>query len=250
MAAYADYVNEVRVEVDDVAARAFTTADLYLWISEAARQISLAGRNLRGEWSVAFAAGTATGNVSSNLVIEIDDAWWKFDASEMRYPLQIVNHRDMHSRWGMYRDIRQGIPTYLTGVKTSTSGALAVAAQTMELRLYPIPQAAGVLYYQGSRAASIPTIGASPSTPATDQVECEVGWEYLIVKYAASKALARGRDPQRAAQLMEEYMDGLRLLASFADSMHLPGSREFVPQYFGNAWQGYGYGGDYGDWGY
>ncbi len=231
MATYDEVVATIRYDIDDVSARAFPTNDLYQWISKAAREISLAARNLRGEWSVSFAAAVATGNVQSNLVMQIDDAWWKFDSSEMRYPLQIMNHRDMHSRWGLYRDIRQGIPKFLTASKTSTSGALAVAAATMELRLYPIPQAAGVLSYQGTRAASIPNLSVAPT--GSHQVECEVGWEYLLVKFGSAMALGRGRDSTRAAQLMAEYQDGLALLASFADQEHLPNSREYVPSYFG-----------------
>lgn len=229
MATYTEMVTAIRKDLDDVAARSFLTSDIYHWIDQGARGISLAARNLRGEWSVSFAAATATGNVASNLIIEIDDAWWKFDTSELRYPLKTMNHRDMHSRWGMYRDIRQGIPKFVTATKTSTSGAIAVAAATMELRLYPIPQASGVLYYQGPRAASIPNIGTDPSAPGTDVVECEIGWEYLIVTFAVAKALMRGRDPQRGASMLAEYQDGLNLLASYSDSEHLPGSREFVP---------------------
>lgn len=242
MPTYTQFVTRVRKDLQDTAVRAWETTDLYQWIDEAARDISLAARNLRSEWTASFAAGTATASADSK-VIQIDDAWFKLDSGDLRYPLQILNHRDMHSRWGMYRDTRQGIPKFLTASKTATSGALAVAAVSMELRLYPIPQAAGVLYYQGVRHATINTMGSDPTTPATDVVECELGWEYLIVHYTTGMALLRSRDPadMQSGQLhMTKYEDGLRLLASFADSAHLQNGREYVPNYFGAGDYGYG----------
>lgn len=246
MATYNEYIAAVRSNIEEASAVQWTNDDLTMWIDEAAREISLAARNLRDEWSVAFAAGDATKDAASGLIISIDDAWWKFDSAEIRYPLEIRNHRDMHSRWGLYRDIRQGIPVYLTASKTSTTGVGASSATLMQLRLYPIPQAAGTLYYQGVRAATTKGIGATAVT-GSHIVECEAGWEYLIVKYATAKALIRGQDVQKGSMMLAEYMDGLKLLASFADESHLPGAREFVPQYFGNAWQGYGYGANYYD---
>ena len=236
MATYAEYLVRIRADLEEPSAIQWTDADIYGWISEAARDISVAARNLRSEWTLAFSAGVATGSADST-VIQIDDAWFKFTAGDQRYPLQILNHRDMHSRWGMHRDTRQGIPKFLTASKTATAGALAVAAVAMELRLYPIPQLAGTLYYQGVRFATIPTVGTAVIT--SHQVECELGWEYLIVTFATAMALLRGQDLQKGSMMLARYQDGLRLLASFADSAHLQNGREYVPNYFGMGDYGY-----------
>lgn len=235
MATQAEILTQVRDRLDEPTARQYSDAQIRRWINEAMRDIATRIRWYRTSSTIAAVAGTQTYNFAADC-LEVHAVGYQRTGDTQMYDLEYVDLRNLKSETYTHLHTSEGTPQVFW-----TWGYPGSA--TFDLGLYPTPSAAGTItvhYY------AVPDELNTDTSDANTAVEVPMGYERLVVDYAAYTAFMMDGDPrwQNQKALYEQNMEALQELAvKFTDQTGaIVHGRSRVPYSL--------YGFDDGDWGW
>ncbi len=192
----------VRSRLDEPTSNYWSATDLRRWINEIALDMARRTESLRGTYSQAATAGTASYTpafTSTTNMYRIYGIDFIPTGSTFTYPLEFRDRQGATEVWGITQDT-QGIPAIWTSWG---------APPSLSIQVFPSPSQAGTLkiyYYR------LPTqLAISDTSDANDTVDVVDGWEDVLVDGVEYKAKRRDDDTtwKDAKQEYEQHLEAM-----------------------------------------
>ncbi len=172
-------LSEVRSLLDEPNPQFWSNAELQNWINQGCENFAQRTRTLRTVETLPVVAGTQNyttpGDQYAVYRIEFQPTQ---TGNVFIYPLDFLGYNEMDQTWGVYQTFPAAWPQAFT---------LWGNPPNLTIRLFPVPDQAGVLNVFGYREPVATTTGTSP-------VDVLQGYEEAIYEYAAYKAKRKDND--------------------------------------------------------
>jgi hypothetical protein len=186
-------INNVRDIIDEPVAQFWSDQQLQRWINLAVQDFARRTRTLREKQPVTVAANvqnyTAPGEMFALNRVEFQPS---STGQVFIYPLDFMGYNESDQAWGVYQTFPAAWPQMFT---------LWGNPPNLQIRLFPVPDQAGVLNVFGYREAVECQL-------VTDPVDILTGYEEAVYEYVTFKAQRKDKDPawQDAKMRYEEIV--------------------------------------------
>lgn len=199
----AEAMLQVRSRLDEPSSVYWTEQDLRIWINDITRDLARRTESLRGTYSQAAVANTASYTpawTSTTQPYRIYSISFTPTGQTTSYPLEYRDRNSASSVWGLAQNQTVGIPAIWTSWG---------APPNLSIQVYPTPGSAGTLLIHYYRLpAMLATVDTSDQAEDVDIVE---GWEDVLIDGVEYKARRRDQDPtwQEAKQEYEQHIEAM-----------------------------------------
>lgn len=184
---------QIRDILDEPTPQFWTDAQLQRWINEGCQDFARRTRTLRQQTTVPVVANTQNYTAPAILLSIYRIEFQPTSTGQVFiYPLEFMGYNEMDQAWGVYQTFPAAWPQGYT---------LWGNPPTLTIRLFPVPNQAGVLNVFGYRQ-SVDTVVVG------DTVDVLQAYEGAIVEYAIYKAQRKDKDKDSAMAKAryEEYV--------------------------------------------
>lgn len=187
---------DVRSLLDEPSAQFWQNTELTTWLNQAAADIARRTRTLRTEAQVTVTAGTQNYTAPVDALSLYRVTFVPTGSGQVfEYPLEFMGYNEMDQAWGVYQTFPAAWPQQFT---------LWGNPPTLTIRLFPVPNQAGVLnvfYYRASVDASA----------GSDDIDVLQNYEEAVIEYCVYKAKRKDNDPtwQEAKANYEMMVGGM-----------------------------------------
>jgi hypothetical protein len=166
-------ITQVRALIDEPIAQFWSNAQLQSYINQGCADFARRTRTLRTTEQVVVGANTQNYNAPADIyAVYRVECQPKSTGQAFIYPLDFMGYNEADEAWGVYQTFPAAWPQMYT---------LWGNPPNLKIRLFPVPDQAGVLNVFGYRQ-SVDTI------QPTDLIDVLQGYEDAIYEYAAYKA--------------------------------------------------------------
>jgi hypothetical protein len=181
---------EVRTLLDETTPQFWTDNQLLNYMNQGCENFAQRTRTLRNQQTIPVFAQTQNYNAPTNIyAINRLEFQPTQTGNVFIYPLDFMGYNEMDQAWGVYQTFPAAWPQAFT---------LWGNPPNLTIRLFPVPDQAGVLNVFGYREPN-------PAVLMTDTIDVLQGYEEAIIEYAVFKAKRQDKDPswQEAKQQYE-----------------------------------------------